>query len=173
MDPITTPDVYDVFALAGQTSPGLCDIEGAGSPRKWDVRDGHGQSGATVAFTGNSLSKFKIKVRLYTPEEFAAWQTFRTLLDKAPDGTKPKSLDIYHPWLAELGIKSVVVEDVKQCEQPKDGEFVYEIAFIQWQAPKPSAGVPKGSKSTATPASDAGDAADKMIADLLKQVKAL
>ena len=46
----------DYIVLAGQRSPGLAVVRGSDSPRKWDVRNGYGFSGATIVYTGLGLA---------------------------------------------------------------------------------------------------------------------
>lgn len=174
MDPIRNSTEYDSIVLEGQRSPGICEVSTASKPRKWDIRDGNGQSGATLAFKGVGLAKFKVRIRLTTPEDFDAWDAWKPLVLQDPEGKDPKGKDIYHPDLDELGITSAVVEEPSQREQSDTGEHSYTIAFIQYRQPKPAGGVAKGSSSQGwRQDKSAGDEADKMINDLLKQVKEL
>lgn len=171
-NPLDNPELYDFFLLAGQKSPGLCDVAGAGTPRTWDERKGYGLSGATIVYTGDGLAKFGIKIKLYTTEDFAAWDTFKLLLKKTPRGVRPKAMDISHPLLEELGITSVVVEDLLQGVQTADGEWTYEVKLKQYRAPLPTIGKPDGSASKADQPT-AQTEIDKTIDALTKQVKGL
>lgn len=174
LNPLRNPEAFDVWFLAGQTSPGLSEIAGASNPRGWDVRQGYGTSGATVVYTGDGLAKFSIKVFLWEDEHFEQWETFKLLLKKTPRGVRPKALDIYHPILEDLEIASVVVDDRSQLTevQGEPGMFYVEVTFLQYRAPLPAVGKPDGSQSKPAEPT-AQDAFDKTIADLTKQFQEL
>ena len=162
----------DYVLLASQKTPGIATVEGFGSPRKWDERKGYGTSGTTIVYTGDDLSKGSVKIKLYTPQHWSDWYTFKPIVDKPPKGAKPKAIDIWHPHLQDLGVTSVVVEDLIQPIQTADGEWTIEIKLIQYRAPKPAIAVPSGS-TTKPPAAETPSPADKMIADLTNQVNQL
>lgn len=171
-NPLDDAELYDFILLADQKSPGLCDVSGASAPREWDIRKGYGLSGATVVYTGDGLAKFTVRLFLWEPEQFNAWDTWRVLIKKPPRGTRPKALDISHPYLQELEITSVEVEDELQWTQPEPGLFVKDIKFLQYRAPLPSLAKPDGSQSKANEPT-AQTEADKTIEALMKQMKEL
>lgn len=146
-NPIDTP--VDKAFLGGRITPGLCDIEGANSPRNWDERDGYGLSGATVIFKGVKLSHFSIKFRLYTVEDWNDWHAFAPTVAKPPLGKRPRALDIAHPITDEVQIRSVVVDDVLAPAQTGDGEWTVEVKLIEFRKPRLALAKPQG--STATP----------------------
>jgi len=171
-NPLDNPELYDYFVLAGQRSPGLCDVSGANAPRNWDIRNGYGLSGATIVYTGDGLAKFTIRLLFWETEHFNAWDKFRGLVKKTPRGVRPKAQDISYPYLDELGINSAVVEDELQFTQPEAGLFVKDIKFIQYRAPLPMVGKPDGSQSKANEPT-AQTAIEKTIEALTKQAKEL
>lgn len=173
-NPIENADLYDVIVLAGQPSPGLAIVSGAGSPRNWDERRGYGLSGAFLVFTGDGLAKFQVRLLLWEPQHFAQWEVFSRLLARPQRGTRPKALDYYHPYHSEepLNIKSVVVEDVLQQEQIEPGLWAQDIKFIQYRAPKPFLAKPEGSTAQLNEPR-AEDEADRVILNLVEQVKSL
>ena len=153
--------------LSGKRSPGLADVSGANSPRNWDKRKGYGLMGAIAVFHGMDLAEFSVKLRLYTPQDWEDWHAWKALVDKPPVGTRPRSLDITHPLLEELDIKSVVVTDVMQPEQTDNGEWTVEIKLLQWRQPKIGLAKPEG--STATPV----DPVEQEIGQLTEQFQKL
>jgi hypothetical protein len=164
-NPVEQP--VDYILLSGQKSPGLADVDGASSPRKWDERAGYGLSGSTIVFTGLGLAKFSVRLRFYTVEHWAAWDAWKELVAKPPVGRRPRALDIWHPHLEELGIKSVVVEDVLQPKQTADGEWTVEVKFIQFRLPKLTLAKPEASQAKPT------DPYDQVIDGLVNQVQEL
>lgn len=171
-NPLDNPELYDYFVLARQKSPGLCDVSGANAPRNWDIRNGYGLSGATIVYTGDGLAKFTIRLFFWETDHFVAWEKFRVLVKKPPRGVRPKAMDISYPYLEELGITSVVVDDELQWTQPAAGLFVKDIKFNQYRAPLPMVGKPDGSQSKANEPT-AQTAIDKTIEALTKQAKDL
>lgn len=144
--PIATP--VDKAKLAGRYTPGICQVIGAGSPRNWDKRAGYGWMGAWLVWAGNDLSSFSIVCSLYTDQDWEDWHAFRPVVLRLPNGKRPKSYDVYHPVLAEVGITSLVVEDVKGPHQTGDGEWTIEIACIEWRQPKIGLAKPDGAEAT-------------------------
>jgi hypothetical protein len=145
-DPFNAPTDY--FLLAGKKSPGVCEITGAGSPRKLDERGGYGLSGSTLVFTGVGLAKWSVKILLWLPEHFADYAQWRPLVARPPLNTRPRALDIWHPYLEALGIRSCMVEDEHQPEPEDDtGLFAITIDFKQFRAPRIALAKPDGSSA--------------------------
>jgi hypothetical protein len=164
-EPLTQSVNY--VRICGVRSPGIAEIHGAGSPRKFDVRRGYGLSGGFVIFRGNELARFEIRIRLYTIEDWALWNGWRALVDKPPLGTRARALDIQHPQLEPLQIRSIVVEDVDQGVQTADGEWTFTIKCLEYRSPKLALAKPEG--SAATPK----DPYDTVIEELASQFQAL
>lgn len=138
----------DKAKLNGVDTPGVCQIIGAGSPRKWDKRDGYGWSGSWVVWAGNDLSSFSIVLSLYTQQDWLEWHAFKPIVLRKPYNVRPKALSIYHPVLAEVGIIAVVIEDVKAPQQTNDGEWTIELQCLEWRAPKFALAKPDGAAAT-------------------------
>lgn len=162
-DPITSP--VDHVVLSGQRSPGIAEITGATSPRRWDERRGYALSGSTVIFRGVGLARFKIVLRLLTPEHWAEWATWSQLVQRPPPLERARALDISHPILEDLGIRSCVIETVGQPVQASQGggEWSIEIACIEYRRPTPAIARPDGSDDRLP---EPEDPADRAIRDL-------
>lgn len=135
-NPLTAPQDYIV--LAGQRSPGIARLEGAHTPREFIDRRGFGVSFGWTRFRGCPLPSFKCFITLTTEEDWDAWHEWKPLLarptepaDQRPDQIFPRlnapPLEIEHPILADLGITSVVIEDVIQPIESRPGEWTIEI----------------------------------------------
>jgi len=165
-DPFVTP--IDHFLLSGQKSPGTARIVGASSPRKWDERAGYGLSGSFSVYLGRRLAKFDAVITLVDSADWAAWQAFKPLVDRAPNGKRPRALDIWHPWLADLDIKAAGVEDVLQPDEPDDGSKIITIKFIEFRAPRITLAKPEAASRK-----ESNDPVDKLIEKLTDQVQEL
>jgi len=164
-DPVSDP--VDFIVLSGVRSPGICELEKASSPRRWDERRGFGLSGATTIFRGVALSHFVAKFRLYSAEDWAGWSTFSTMLARPPVGERPRALEIVHPILEDLGISAVGVEELKQPIQTGHGEWTVEVLFIEYRKLAPALSAPDGAAAAVT------DPIDREIERLAGQVAAL
>jgi hypothetical protein len=166
-NPITDP--CDYITLAQRKSPGLADIRGAGSPRKWNDSSPAGSS----VYVGRALSHFSVVLRLYTEEDWADWHAWKGLVQKLPQHRgKGKSdsgaMDIGHPLLEELDIKAVVVEDVLVPEQTDDTVWTIEIKFLEFRETKQVFARPEAAKATPVDPIE-----DQVIKPLLDQWRSL
>lgn len=202
-DPLRSP--IDYALVAGQRTPGICEIIAADSPRRWDERRGYGLSGATVVYRGAGLSRPTMLLRLITDQHWEDWRAFAPLVLREPspdaaevrsrerrieaarterDGLaravavnprlgndprvtdrlsranrraseptplqalrRPRALDVWHPILEDLGIRSVVVENVLQPRQTADGEWTIEVKLIEHRVPVYTLARPEGSQA--------------------------
>jgi hypothetical protein len=132
----------DYIVLGGFPSPGKAVIRGAGSPRKWDVRDGYGLTGAVTVFMGEGLATFEVDIYCWEDHHFLAWPIWAKLtLANPPIGARPTSQSIKHPQLNDppLTIDQVVVTDVSQWEDiDETGYWMRTIKFLQYRKPRPA-----------------------------------
>lgn len=134
--PLTEP--HDKILVSGQPSPGICDVQGASSPRRWDIRKGYALQGARAVFRGLDVARFRTRFRLLSPSDWEDWHAFRPLVDRPPSGTRPQALDVWHPILEDLGITQAVVETVSQAEKVgEQGEWSVTVAWIEYRRPAP------------------------------------
>jgi hypothetical protein len=87
-----------------------------------------------------------------------------TLSQRRP--TSPP-LDIGHPVLEDLGVRSVVIESVSQPEQTGDGEWTIAIKMIEHRALERQLEIPGGSQARPT------DPVDLLIENLSGQAQVL
>lgn len=146
-NPITSP--CDYILLDRKRSPGIAEVSGASSIRRWDEREGFGISGAWIVYKGRGLAKFSVTIRLATVDDWAAWHAWRPLVDKLPArrfgaGRDSGSLDIWHPYLEDLDVRSVCVAEVMQPVIAEDGTATVEIKFIEFRQPRMALAKPEG-----------------------------
>lgn len=164
-NPLEQP--VDFATVAGRRTPGLCEIENVGSPRQWDERRGYGVSGATLVYRGLRLASFTMKLRLYTEADWQAWHDWKPVVDRPPTGERAQALDIVHPLLEEVGIRSAVVEDVIAPRQTADGEWTAEIRWKEWRRPVVTATAVTDSASSTVVESNAALARERLIEERL------
>lgn len=146
-NPLDAP--VDKVRFAGRfDTPGLCEIIGANSPRKWEEWTAGGWSGGVLFFRGFPLSHFSIRLSMYTTQDWADWEKFRPLVMRRPVGKGfPGALDVSHPFLAELGITACVIEDVRAPDQIEHGVWQIELMCIEHRKLRAASGKAEGSEA--------------------------
>ena len=166
----TEDNELDYILLAGVRSPGRCVISGASRKEKWDVKDADGQDGASTVRKGKTPAQFSVAFSLHADpmadeDDFDRWRTFLKTLRTTVTGKEPIALDIYHPDLAELDIKAVVVESIGAKTHDGKGGATIQVGFLEYSPPKPKKSKgPSGSKSGGNPPSgDKEDPNDPLV----------
>ena len=145
----------DAVRINGVWTPGYCTISKAGIPYTWDKRKGYGYSGAWLVFTGTDLNEFDTTFKIVSDDQYQEWKTFNANnLAKPkvqpqnngvflPNVPKPRSLGIYNPILAELGIAAVVPVFIGQFVPgagASRGTWTKTISWSVWNPPTPAIG---------------------------------
>lgn len=154
MNPINSPDAYNVIELAGRKSPGIVTLSGHDRNEKWDIKDADGSAGASTTYKGEQVAQFSASFYLvFDPtqnlDEFASWETFAALIRSSlPAGGKPKALSIFHPDLAANDIKSVCKASIGGMAHDGKGGATVVVKFLEFRPPKKKSGTPTSSKTT-------------------------
>ena len=175
LDPFPRQD-YVIFP-GGIKTPGVAEIQGLNSPRKWTIQQGYALSGATTVYAGTEPVKFKIVVRMWRELDLVQWEILARLhLAKPLPGMKPIALGVSHPIFTfpPNNISSIVIEDVLSPEQDEFGLWTATIQCLEWKKPLPALGKPLGAIPAANKAAPtAQDAADKAIEARVTTLKTL
>jgi hypothetical protein len=128
-------------------SPGICEIIGATKPYSWDEQKGFGIAGSGLVGGTRGLSRFSIRHTIFenpglgptglASPQWGFWDLFKVALDPlAIVAPAPFiSYGIAHPQLADIGIKSVVIESYSQWTQDAFGIWTMEIKYIEYRTP--------------------------------------
>jgi hypothetical protein len=175
LNPIENPEAWDVITIGGTESPGICTLSGFTRNAEFDVKKGKGSLGATVTFVQRPPIEGSIKFQLWEPAHFEEWATFRKLLKYDPTKKAITALDIFHPALAEIDLKSVVCKSIGATSH--DGKQLYSVTceFLEYAPPpkKSAVGSPAGSKSNGTGASGSGTPPDPILDAQQKEIARL
>ncbi len=144
-NPIQIPAIYEKLVVAGELSPGVCDVTGFARSWDWDVKKAKGASGSSATLQGEPLAKGKVEFLLWLPEHFDSWNAFRELLVRGQQQKKIEALDVLHPVLTDLGIFSLVVEEIGQVTRKGRGLYSITVQFLEYRPPKSAGGSPNGS----------------------------
>lgn len=152
--PFTSPEAWDVLVVAGQISPGLCQIKAAAREYEWDIKKGKGAQGATSTFVQQPPSQFNAVFTLWTDQHIQQWDAFVGLIAYDPiklaGGKAVTAVEVSHPSLARIGVHSVVTKKIGELEHMGKGLYQSTVEFLEyWPPPKASA--------VSTPSTTTGD----------------
>ena len=180
VNPIDSPQDYDVCKVDGEENPGIIDpkgITGFKRQTEWDVKKGKGTKGGSATLSQLPPSKGSIKFLLWTAAHFQAWDfSFRNRFKYDPTKKTKNAVDIYHPALAKLGISSVVTESIGPEEQEGDGLWSITVELLEYLPPakKTATSTPNGSTSNGGGKAGTSGKIDDPIADAQQEeIKAL
>ena len=177
LDPITNPQAWDTITVAGITSP-ICQIGEFKRAHEWDVKRGKGSDGATITFTGRPPAKGSVKFLLWTPAHFTLWQQFVPLFKYDPTKKAPQPVDVYHPALDDIQLKSVVTESIGTIQHEGNQLYSVTVEFLEYfpAPPKSAVSTPTYSAASHTTSATPGktpdpvaDAQQAQIANLLTE----
>ena len=179
LNPIQNAEDWDKVQIGLYESPGVCVVSGAERKYGWDVKKGKGTQGATLTFNESPPVEFSIKFMLWEIDHFVQWSTFRTLFKYDPTKKATTAIDIYHPSLADIDVKSVVCKKIGAIEH--EGKQLYSVTvdLIEYHPPpkKSAVSTPDTSKPNAntpgigTQPDPIADAQQAEIAKLLAEAK--
>jgi hypothetical protein len=150
-------------------SPGVCEVDGDGIPREWDVVQGFGLSGATQRFKGIGLAEFSLTIKVWETAHRTELKAFASAVEVSQPGQPERVYAVKNPRLAFKGIdKMVFLND----PFPKDGKdqsdtLVYKCR--QWRKPLPTLTAPSAAGSS----SEQGKSADVFEARLAARAAVL
>lgn len=133
-------DAYDhnIIVVDGVPLPGKGTITGASIPTKWNERDGHGLTGASISYTGRKLATFTITLEMWTQPQLDQWAFTKKLFDPPKINGPKLGHSIQHPQLADVDIDSFVVTDRSPPVKDKSGRWIVTIQCKEYRAPLPS-----------------------------------
>lgn len=151
VNPIDSPQVFDVVKIASVISPGICRVAGWKRPHGWDIKKGKGTKGSTSTLVTYPPAQGTITFYLWTAQHFIDWGVFRPLF-KYDTTKKPlQAVDVWYPTLLDLDINSVVCDDIGVIEpvnDPPDGLFKCVVTLHEYFPPakKPATSTPSSSQ---------------------------
>lgn len=191
LNPLQYPQYWDVFFIANQKSPGICEFGECKRKNAWDKKRGKGAQGAAITYQGFEPATFDVKITLWRvtgitdggrftdPDDFQDWLNFVPLLQYDPtkgSSAAAQAVDIYHPSLVPVGITAVVVEELGNVI--RKGPTLYEVTikFLEY-APAPAVNAtstPNGATATsndpaATPDTQQQPTEEQLLQQLQKQ----
>lgn len=179
-DPIANPVIWDFVIVGAERTPGVAVVHEFKRRHEFDVKKSKGVYGATVTFVGRPPATGHIELKLWQSQHFADWQSFIPSLKYDPTKSVVQAVDIYHPSLDLIDIRSVVCESIGNITHAGNKLYRVEIELLEYFPPPPVSAVSTpttsvtdaDSKKPGDAPDPTGDANDKQIADLLVQAQA-
>lgn len=126
--------------LGDDLLPGIADVEVTKS-RAVDVKKPKGGDGATLSDDGYEPAKVTIKLRIYTKEQWYAYQELYPRIDPQRAGGLRTPLRIINPEPNGRGIDTVYVQSISGSTPQRGGVKTETLECLQWfPAPKPAKG---------------------------------
>jgi hypothetical protein len=168
LNPIDNPRAYDSFTLGGVLCPGQVVFSGHDRKYDVDVKAAPKQRGGTYTLTAIPPVQFTATVTLMRDstvgiDDYANWPSFQKLLESTISGAAKRGLDIVHPALNAIGIKSVILGTLGGQTETGYGQSQIVLSLIEYDdAKKISGGTVSGSvggsnRSTVDPNQDLQD----------------
>ena len=107
---------WDTVSISGQIFPGMARVRAKRSKR-YDVKMSKGPSGAAFTFVGWKPADVEISISIWTQSQLNTLQSLLPIVLTKPGTLQSQDgLDVYHPSLSLIGIRSVIVFDVEPLE---------------------------------------------------------
>lgn len=125
---------HDTVKFAGIRLPGICEVKGI-AQLQVDNKKGKGLDGSTITITGYQPGPFEVSCKTWTDPQWDVLQAAIADLWTAP--TKKSKLqsvavDVVHPWLQLLKIKSCAIVGVSLPEPgPEVGTKIVRFKCIE------------------------------------------
>jgi hypothetical protein len=146
-NPNDDEELFNAIVIGGVRSPGIVTLSGHAREENWDVKEGDGSAGASTTHKGEKIARFTATFELWdeagTFDHFAEWEPFVRHVRKATS----TAMDVYHPDLVPLDVRSVVVAKVGGVTHDGKGGGSAAIDFLEYRPPKPKTSTPGGSQA--------------------------
>lgn len=173
-NPVDLPELWDTFVLSGKRSPGICKFPSIPRVEGWEKQVPKGTTGGITVHNNQPPIDFEVEIYLWKDENvdhFARWEEWKTILMTPIKKNNPKALDIYHPQLDGIGVRSVVPSTRAEYVPDGKGGATVKWKFLEYRPPKPlKAQAPNGAV-TVKKKSDPNADLKAEVADLTKKFK--
>jgi hypothetical protein len=139
-DPITNPAAWSSMKVGGTPTPGKC-IVSAERVYRINKMMGLGADGASTVFVGRQIVEAKATFWAWQVDHFTAWDALKVLLTYEPTkGTPVRAVDIYHPAIADLGVRAMLVEKLSTWTHEGKGLYSRTLDLVEYKpVPKTAA----------------------------------
>jgi hypothetical protein len=176
---VTSFPAADTFTIAAFKMPGKWTLLDAPKVFGWEIRQGFGLSGAVVVPRGDPLVIAKFRGEMWEPADYALYKEIRRAILVKPvfslgGALLTAAMGISHPELNALGVKSVVMWEIRPTIQEDTGLWVAHVDFLQYRPPvraekQPKVEIPAIAPPNPTPKNALELEQDKLSAGIVAQ----
>ncbi len=129
-DYMDTP--WDILFVEGVGVPGITECSGAPS-MKADKQSPAGKNGGAPVIHGRKPAEFETSTRIWTPRQWDLWQAMQEVFWPKGGAGKVTAVDVSHPYLSNLRIKSGVCQGViGPIPTGAIGERVVKVKWLEF-----------------------------------------
>lgn len=139
-DPITNPGAWYVMKVGGTPTPGKCEVT-AERVNRINVLMGLGSDGASTVYVGREVIVAQATFWAWQTSHFTAWDPILALFKYDPArGVPVRAVDIYHPALADLGVRAMLCKKLSTWKHEGKGLYTRAVELVEYKpVPKTSA----------------------------------
>lgn len=120
-----SPFPWQQVRINGETLPGIATVTGDVG-RKVDTAQAPGNDGGTFTHLGYEPAEVEVKLVLATPEHLEAFTRLAPTIRPRKGEKSPKPVNVYHPALELLGIRSLFLMKIG-IPEPGSVKGTYEV----------------------------------------------
>lgn len=133
--PQALAEVWDKGTFNDIDCPGLMSVS-ISRANKWDTKKAAGSHGGERQFKGSDLASVKIKVRLWTNDDYVAFnEQILSILDPDPGKKKADGIALGHAVAWSRNLRSITVDSVSGPESDNAGMVEYDIDATEYREP--------------------------------------
>jgi hypothetical protein len=133
--PQAVAEVWDKATFNDLECPGLASVS-ISRANKWDTKKAQGSHGGERQFKGADLATVKIKVRLWTADDYVDFnENILPLLEPDPGKQKPSGVSLGHAVAWARNLRAITVDSVSGPESDNAGFVEYDIDATEYREP--------------------------------------
>lgn len=136
--PQAVAEVWDRATFNDIESPGLVKVT-ISRGNKWDSKKAQGSHGGERTFKGADLASIKIQVRLWTADDYVAFnEQILSLLEPDAGKKKPTVINFGHAVAWSRNLRAFTVDNISGPESDPAGFVIYDIDATEHREPDKS-----------------------------------
>lgn len=136
-NPIDNPEEFDRVFVSGvdSSSCGLVTVTTPGLKYLLDKKKGPGTQKRAVTHRGTDGADIKLKFRMWTGAQFDAWAEYQGLFEFDPTKKKFKAIEIEHPALLFLNLRTFLTELIGPIIDEGKGLYSVTVELTEYSPP--------------------------------------
>jgi hypothetical protein len=139
-DPISNPRAWYVMKVGATPTPGKCEVT-AERVNRINVLMGLGSDGASTVYVGREVIVAQATFWAWQTSHFTEWDPILAVFKYDPArGIPVRAVDIYHPALADLGVRAMLCKKISTWKHEGKGLYTRVVELVEYKpVPKTAA----------------------------------